>query len=195
MSSYMVVDPTTSLELGGRRSRDPGVFGWALVVGLCALLIFGILAFGAVDEWATFAFEAGAAVLFLVWATKQVLSGQLQLWKNPLYPPTILFFGIIFLQLVLQRSAYIYVTKYEALQYVAYGIVLLIAAECVRDDNTRKLFAQVMSVFGAFYALFSLIQMLSSNGKIYWLHTPRFTALPSSEAMSTTTIMPASWRC
>jgi len=150
--------------------------GWALVVGLCALLIFGILAFGAVDEWATFTFEAGAAVLFLVWVAKQVLSGQLQLWKNPLYPPTILFFGLILVQLMLRRSAYIYVTKYEALQYVAYGIVLLITAECVREEVARKFFAQVLSVFGACYALFALIQAVSSNGRIYWHHSPKFNS-------------------
>ena len=133
-----------------------------------------MLAFGAVDEWSTFTFEAGAAALFLLWAAKQLVSEQVKLSKNPLYLPIFLFFGLILAQIALRRSAYGYVTKYETLQYVSYGIVLLIAAECVREEDTRKLFAQVMSVFGALYALFSVVQSLSSNGKIFWVYSPKF---------------------
>jgi O-antigen ligase len=172
MSSHPVVD-TTSVELGRRRRRELGVLDWALVFGLCALLIFGVLAFGAVDEWSTFTFEAGAAALFLLWTAKQLVSKQVKL-KNPLYLPTFLFFGLIITQIALGRSAYGYVTKYETLQYVSYGIVLLVAAECVREEDTRRRFAQVMSVFGALYAFFAIIQELSSNGKIFWVHSPQF---------------------
>ena len=63
-----------------------------LVLSLCSLLIFAVLAFGAVDEWSTFVFEAGAAVLFLVWVGKQVVSRQVKLSKNPLHLPALLFF-------------------------------------------------------------------------------------------------------
>jgi O-antigen ligase len=174
MSSHMVADPTTSVELRSRRGREPGVLGWALVLGLCALLIFAVLAFGAVEEWSTFAFKVGAAVLFLVWAGKQFASGQVKLSKNPLYPPALFFWGLILAQIVLRRSAYAYVTKYEALQYVSFGIVLLIAAECVREEDARKIFALVMVIFGALYAFFALTQELTSNGKIFWLRTPQF---------------------
>ena len=66
---------------------------------------------------------------------------------------------------MLRRSAYGYVTEYEALQYVSYGIVLLIGAECVREEEARKIFAFVMIVFGAGYAFFALAQELTSNGK------------------------------
>lgn len=145
-----------------------------LVLSLCALLVFAVLAFGAVDEWSTFAFEAGASALFLVWAGKQLVSKEVKLSKNPLYLPTFLFFGLILVQIVLHRSAYGYVTKYEALQYVSYGIVLLVAAECVREEDARKKFALALIVFGALYAFFALAQELTSNGKIFWVHTPRF---------------------
>ena len=145
-----------------------------LVVGLCVLLAFGVLAFGAVEEWSTFTFEAGAGVLFLVWAGKQFVSGQLKLSKNPLYAPALLFFVLLLAQIGLRTSAYGYVTKYEVLQYVSYGIVLLIAAECVRDEDARKKFAFALIVFGALYAFFALAQELTSNGKIFWVYTPRF---------------------
>jgi O-antigen ligase len=174
ISPYAIVDTTDSIDLARRRGREPGILQGVLVLGLCALLIFAVLAFGAVDEWSTFAFEAGAAVLFLVWARKQFVSKQVKLSKNPLYLPAFLFFGLILAQVALRRSAYGYVTKYEALQYVSYGIVLLIAAECVREEDARKKFALALIVFGALYAFFALAQELTSNGKIFWIYTPRF---------------------
>ena len=174
ISSYSIVDATDSIDLERQRGREPGILQRVLVVGLCVLLIFAVLAFGAVNEWSTFAFEAGAAVLFLVWVGQQCVSRRVTLSKNPLYLPAFLFFGLVLAQVALRTSAYGYVTEYEALQYVAYGIVLLIGAECVREEDARKIFALVMIVFGASYAFFALTQELTSNGKIFWMITPRF---------------------
>jgi O-antigen ligase len=174
ISSYAIVDTTDSIDLARRRAREPGILQWVLILGLCALLIFAVLAFGAVDEWSTFAFEAGAAILFLVWAGQQFVSRQVTLSKNPLYLPAFLFFGLILAQVALRRSAYGYVTEYEALQYISYGMVLLIGAECVKEEEARKIFAHVMVVFGAGYAFFALVQELTANGKIFWLHSPQF---------------------
>jgi O-antigen ligase len=168
----VVVDTADSINL--ERGRESGTLQWVLVGGLCALLIFAVLAFGAVEEWSTFAFEAGAAILFIVWAGKQVVSRQVKLSKNPLYLPALLFFLLLLAQVGLRTSAYGYVTKYEVLQYVSYGIVLLIAAECVRDEDARQKFALALIVFGALYAFFALAQELTSNGKFFWVYTPRF---------------------
>ena len=174
ISSYVIHDAADSSNLEHRRYRPLGILRWVLVLSLSALLMFAVLAFGAVDEWSTFTFEAGAAALFLIWAGKQLVSRQVKISKHPLYLPTFLFFGLILAQIALRRSAYGYVTKYEALQYISYGIVLLIAAECVREEDTRRIFALAMIVFGALYAFFSLAQELTSNGKVFWIHSPRF---------------------
>ena len=174
MSSNVIVarhEPTVSDD--GRRNT-PKVLDQVLTFALCALLIFGVLAFGAVEAWSTFAFEAGATALFLIWAGKQLALGNVGLSKNPLYLPAILFFVLILAQIVLRRSAYSYVTRYEALQYVSYGIVLLIAAECVRANDTRRIFALVMTLFGCLYAFFALAQDLTSNSKLFWLRSTRF---------------------
>ena len=172
IASYVVVDTADSINL--ERGRESGTQQWVFALGLWALLIFAVLAFGAVEEWSTFAFEAGAAILFLVWAGKQIVSGQVKLSKNPLYLPALLFFLLLLAQVGLRTSAYGYVTRYEILQYVSYGIVLLIAAECVREEDTRQTFAMVLIVFGMLYAFFALAQELTSNGKFFWVYTPRF---------------------
>jgi O-antigen ligase len=174
ISSYAMVDTRDSIALEHQPVREPGILQWVLVIGLCVLLMFAVLAFGAVEEWSTFAFEAGAAVLFLVWAGKQLVSRQVTLSKNPLYSPLLFFFVLLLAQVGLRTSAYGYVTKYEVLQYVSYGIVLLIAAECVREEDVRKKFALALIVFGALYAFFALAQALTSNGKFFWVFTPRF---------------------
>ena len=172
IASYVVVDTADSINL--ERGRESGILRWVIVLGLCALLIFAVLAFGAVEEWSTFAFEAAAAILFLIWAGTQVVSGQVKLSKNPLYLPALFFFLLLLAQVGLRTSAYDYVTRYEVLQYVSYGIVLLIAAECVREEDARQKFALVLIVFGVLYAFFALAQELTSNGKFFWVYTPRF---------------------
>ena len=177
ISSYAIVDATDttdSIDLDQRRDREPGMVQRVLTLGLCALLIFGVLAFGAVEEWSIFSLEAGATALFLVWAGKQFFTKEVKLPKNPLYLPALLFFGLVLAQVVMRRSAYGYVTQYEVLQYVSYGIVLLIAAESVRTEGARKIFSLVMIVFGAFYAFFALAQELTFNGKIFWVHRLEF---------------------
>jgi len=157
-----------------RPLQKPDLLQWILVFGLCAVLIFGVLAFGAVDEWTTFALEAGATVLVLIWAFKQIVSNEIKLSNNPLYLPALLFAGVVLTQILLRRSAYGYITKYEASRYIAYGIVVLIAGECIKTEQTRKRFVQVMIAFGVLYALFAIAQEFTSNGKIFWIHSPRF---------------------
>src|SRR5262245_55336922 len=132
--SYLIVNTTYSVPL----ERAPSSV-WnlraVLIAGLGVLLTFAIVAFGAVQEWSTFAFQTGAAVLFLIWLVKQIGSRQLKLSKNALYLPSLFFFGLLLAQLGLRTSAYPYVTKYEVLQYVSYGIVLLITSECVVEED------------------------------------------------------------
>ncbi len=145
-----------------------------------------VRSFGFRDAWRSvqsrsgrrFVFEAGAAALFLVWAGKQIVSGQLKLSKNPLYAPALFFFVLLLAQIGLRTSAYGYVTKYEVLQYVSYGIVLLIATECVREEDARKKFALALIVFGALYAFFRVGSganlerqiLLGPYGTIPWLN-------------------------
>jgi O-antigen ligase len=162
------------LDMERTLGQPPGIMPLVIPRGLFVLLVFGVLAFGAVHEWSTFVFEAGSVILFLLWAGTQVASGQLKLSNNPLYLPAVFFFILILAQIGLHTSAYTYISKYEVLHYVSYGIVLFIAGECVREEGTRKKFAFALIVFGVIYAFFALAQELTSNGKIFWFYSPRF---------------------
>jgi O-antigen ligase len=176
ISSYVIVDTTTNQVPGKEQiqAHAPTTLLSVLLPGLLALLAFGVLAFGAVNEWATLAFEAGAAILFLIWVSAQLAAGPVKLSKNPLYLPALLFFVLILGQVWLPISAYTYVTKYQVLRYVSYGIVMLIAAECVREEEARKKFAFALLFFAPLYAFLALAQEMTFNGKIFWFYTPRF---------------------
>ena len=153
--------------------KKSDVFQSILVFGLCAVLMFAVLAFGAVYEWSIFALEAATLMLFLIWMAQQLWWNEIRISRNPLYLPASLFAVVILVQVLLHRTAYWYITKYEAGQYVAYGIAFLVAGECVRSEQTRKRFAQIMIAFGVFYAFFAIVQELTFNGKIFWFHSPQ----------------------
>ena len=174
ISSYTALNTVDSIDLDRAAQREAQARPWAMAAGLGAALVFAVLAFGAVQEWSAFLFEVAASVLFLTWARKQWNSGQLQVSNHPLYLPALSFFVILVAQVALRTSAYAYITRYEVLQYVCYGMVMLIAAECVLAEPVRKKFALAVILFGSLYAFYALAQGLTSEGKFYWFYTPRF---------------------
>jgi O-antigen ligase len=174
LASQLVVDTKNSVDLELVREPAPRNLQWLFVPGICGLLFFAILAFGAVDEWSTFVLEAGTAILFLVWAGQQISLRQIKLANNPLYLPAMCFFALILVQLAPGVSAYPYVTKYELLQYVSYGMLLLITTECIQRESAREKFGYVLIAFGVAYAFYALAQDLTSSGRFFWFYSPRF---------------------
>jgi O-antigen ligase len=144
------------------------------VAGLSTLLIFAVLAFGGVDQWAIAVLEIGSALLLLFWIWPQISSGHLQLRANPIYAPVVLFGLIIVVQVVFGLSAYVHITRFELWKYGAYGSLFLLANQCERVGGHRLL--MVLAIFGFIVALFALVQYLAYNGKIYWF----WPALPNS---------------
>jgi O-antigen ligase len=143
-----------------------------LFYGLLVLLIFGPLAFGAVEPWAFYIMEMGAATLLGLWAVQPLRGGAIRVYSSPVFPPMIAFAVVVLLQLLLGRSAYGYVSQVSALQYCACGILSFIAVQTMRCEERIGTAATVISIFGSLLALFALVQNLTPNGKLYWLRTP-----------------------
>jgi hypothetical protein len=83
---------TAVSELAGVASQKnpaPGILDWVLVFGLCMVLIFAVMAFGAVEAWSSFGLEAGVVTLLLVWVTYRTLVAdirgclQRKWWADP----------------------------------------------------------------------------------------------------------------
>lgn len=162
--------PETYLQLQPIRSRAND----ALLYSVVGLLVFAPLAFGAVEVWATSILEVGAALLISIWALRQVRTGTLILTGNPVFLPMFAFATIVLLQLVSGISAYTHATSSAFMIYAAYAISCFLITQTLTRTTQVRYAATALTAFGTCVALFAVLQSLSSNGKIYWLRTPRF---------------------
>jgi O-antigen ligase len=144
-----------------------------LLYGVFGLLLFGPLAFGAVEPWSIFAMEAGATALFLAWMGSQVLEGAIKVRWNPLFLPMAAFAGLVLIQLLFHGTAYLHDTASLALLYCAYAILCFLATQVLTRAPQARSLAFAFCIYGTALALFSLIQGISPNGKLYWLRQPR----------------------
>jgi O-antigen ligase len=143
-----------------------------LFAALCALLMFGPLAMGIVHDWSTAIFEAGAATVLLIWMAWQLASEEVKVRWNPLFAPMLVFFVLVLAQIGFHRTAYLYDSLSELWLYIAYGILVFVAVQLLRSDYIL-LFARIMALFGALYAVFAVLQGFTSEGRIYWRIKPR----------------------
>ena len=146
----------------------------SLFVALCTLLMFGPLALGIVHDWSTALFEAGAAVVLLIWMAWQLTASEVRVRWNPLFAPMLVFLGLVLVQIAFHHSAYLYDSLSELWLYIAYGILVFVAVQLVRPgDGFILRFGKTMALFGSVYAVFAVFQGFTSEGRIYWLIRPR----------------------
>jgi O-antigen ligase len=140
-----------------------------LLYGTFGLLMFGPLAFGAVEPWSTFILEAGATVLTLFWLRKQSLDGELNIQWNPLFFPMAGFGLLILLQIALGATAYRHDTVSGALLYCAYAMLCFLAGQTLLRSSQARKIAVILALYGFAVATFALLQGIAPNGKLYWI--------------------------
>ena len=140
-----------------------------LLYGTFGLLMFGPLAFGAVEPWSTFILEAGATVLTLFWLRKQSLDGELNIQWNPLFFPMAGFGLLILLQIALGATAYRHDTVSGALLYCAYAMLCFLAGQTLLRSSQARKIAVILALYGFAVATFALLQGIAPNGKLYWV--------------------------
>ena len=119
MTSPVMVAP--AIEQTALRPRLQTKPQSAVLYTICGVLLFGPLAFGAVEPWAVFVLQSSAALLFLLWATQAVVNGNLQIAGNSLFLPMLGFGVLAFLQLGLRLTANRGATSSGSLLYCSYG--------------------------------------------------------------------------
>jgi O-antigen ligase len=144
-----------------------------LLYATFGLLMFGPVAFGAVEPWSIFVVETGAILLTLLWLVQQWLDGEITLHWNPLFLPMAGFAGLILLQIAFRISAYRHDTVSAALLYCAYAMLSFLSTQTlVRSSQARKI-GVLFALYGFALAAFALLQGIAPNGKLYWLRQPR----------------------
>jgi O-antigen ligase len=146
----------------------------APLFGVLGLLLFAPLAFGAVEPWAVFILEAGAIFVFILWAIGQATTGELQITGSTVFSPMLAFWALIIFQLGWQQTAYRAATASAVLLYGAYGLLCFLMVQGLQRRWQVKMLAAGFCLCGFALATFSLIQGIASNGKLYWIRTPRF---------------------
>jgi O-antigen ligase len=169
----MSVKESSAIEARQRgRSRFVDHSSLAYLGVLSALLIFGVLAFGAVETWATSILQIGSALLFAVIIVHKICFSGVQARWNPLYPPMAGFAVVAAIQLILNLTAYRYETLLVCLQYVAYGMLVFAITQIEGDERSSRILVLTFITFGSVVALFAICQNLSSTLRIYWLRMP-----------------------
>lgn len=146
--------------------------GGILLYGTFALLMFGPLAFGAVEPWSIFILETGSVVLMLLWLAKQWIDEEITITLNPLFLPISAFGALILAQIVFQTTAYFHDTLSDAILYCAYGMLCFLATQTLTRSTQGRKIGVAMALYGFAIAAFALLQGLTPNGKLYWIRQP-----------------------
>jgi len=160
--------------LGAVRARSttsisaPVALRYFVLYGLGGVLVYGVIACGAVEPWSVFALRTMAAGLLALWALEQLASGA-ELVLSPLYLPVLFFAAVAGAQWLLHRTAYAYMTHTASLTYLAYAMLLLVAVQMLRTQEDVKRLAGFLTVCGFLIAIFAVIQSLTSKNEIYWI--------------------------
>ena len=142
----------------------------AIRSGLCAVFVFSVLAFGAVQIWAISVVEIAAGLLLVAWAWIAFRQRELKIEWNPLLWPLLGLIAVGVVQLVFRSTVYPYFTWVEVLRFAAYAIIFFLAAQAFRTREELTQVAWFLLLFGFAVSLFGIVQHFTSNGKIYWYH-------------------------
>ena len=151
--------------------------------GICALVVFGVLAHGAVEDWARAVLETGAGLLFLYWALHAARAGtnsgsSYSLVLSPLLLPLLALVLVVSAQLLFRTTASVYQTRLELQLLVAYILVLFLAEQAFRRSEHWRSFVWFLMSFGFVVSIFAILQHLTFNGKLYWFREMRYGGVP-----------------
>ena len=151
-------------------------------VGICALVVFGILSHGAVEAWARAVLETGAGLLFLAWTVRfYVNRGKAEAEEvevPQLLLPLLAFSLVAAIQLIFHRTVSPFHTRIELQLLLAYVMFLFVFAQAFRTIMDWRDFIWFLMSFGFVVAIFGILQHLTFNGKLYWFRTMRYGGIP-----------------
>ena len=147
-------------------------------IGICALLAFAVLAFGAVEEWAQAIVEVGASLLVAFCTIRLYLRKEERLFLSPQFLPLASFAVIILAQLAFHTTASAYHTRVELQLLFAYLIVIFLLPQVYqRASHYRGLLWFLMGL-SFVVSIFGILQYLTFNGKLYWFRELRYGGYP-----------------
>jgi O-antigen ligase len=136
--------------------------------GICVLVAFAVLCFGAVQSWSQAILEIGAALLLVLWAAVEVHEQRIVIRWNWIMVPIAGIPLIGALQWVSGTTIYGYATKVELLKWMAYVVLCFLAVQAIQTIEQLNAFAWFLIVLSFTVSLFAIAQHFAFNGKLYW---------------------------
>jgi O-antigen ligase len=149
-----------------------------LRIGICALIAFGVLAHGGVEDWSRAVFETGIGLLFFAWAVWFYLHSEETILISPLLPPMVGFLLVVLAQLLFSTSASIFNTHQEFTLLLADVIMVFLAVQAFRTLEDWRGFVWFVMIFGFLVSVFGILQHLTFNGKLYWFREMHYGGIP-----------------
>ncbi len=147
-------------------------------VGVCLLIAFAILSFGAVEEWSQAILEIGATLLLLYWAVRMYHRGTEQIAISALLFPIVAFALLVLAQIVVHTTASTYYTRVELQLVAAYLILLHLMTQAFQRSSHWRNFVWFLMSLAFVVSIFAILQHLTFNGKLYWFREMRYGGLP-----------------
>jgi O-antigen ligase len=148
-----------------------------LRIGIFALVVFGIAAHGAVEDWAYAVLETGAGLLFVAWAVQEYFANR-EIVLSPLLPPLLALSLLALGQLVFRGTVSEYHTQVQLQLLLAYAILLFLATQAFRTAEDWRSFVWFVMSLGFLVAVFGILQHLTFNGRLYWFREMRYGGIP-----------------
>jgi O-antigen ligase len=147
-------------------------------IGICALVAFGVLAHGGVEDWARAVFETGIGLLFLAWAVRFYLHSEDTIVISPLLPPMMGLLLVVLAQLLFSTTASPFNTHQEFTLLLADVIMVFLAVQAFRTLEDWRGFVWFVMIFGFVVSVFGILQHLTFNGKLYWFREMHYGGIP-----------------
>jgi O-antigen ligase len=147
-------------------------------IGICLLLTFAVLAFGATEEWSQAVLEVGAALLLIYWSILVLIRGTGQIIVSPFFLPLSAFALLVGVQLVFHGTASRYDTRVELQLLIAYLIVIHLMNQVFQRSSQWRKFVWFLMSLAFFVSLFGILQYLTFNGKLYWFREMHYGGIP-----------------
>ena len=147
-------------------------------VGICVLLAFGVLAFGAVEEWSQAVLEVGAALLLVLWAARLYRRESEQLMIPTEFLPLCAFALVVLAQWIFHLTESRYYTRSDLQLLTLYMIVVFLMSQAYSRTSHWRGYLWFLMSLGFLVSIFGILQHLTFNGKLYWFRTMRFGGLP-----------------
>jgi O-antigen ligase len=149
-----------------------------LRVGLCCLLAFAVLSFGAVEEWSQAVLGVGASLLLIYWAFRQYLLKADLLSIPQEIIPLCAFAVLGVVQIVFHLSASRYQTRVELQLLLTYLILVFLMAHAYSYVSDWRAYMWFLMLLGFSVSIFAILQYLTFNEKLYWIRVMRYGGMP-----------------